>query len=148
MDRDALLDFLRRHRYAVQASTGPNGPQAAVVGFAVSDALEIDFDTLATTRKMTNLRADARIALVIGWDDEQTVQLEGLADEPKGEELVRIKRVYFASWPDGQEREAWKDITWVRVRPSWARYSDFRPGGGVEDVDLSAFGAAPSNGRH
>jgi pyridoxine/pyridoxamine 5'-phosphate oxidase len=53
----------------VQASVSPTGaPQAAVVGFAVTDALEIIFDTVATSRKYRNLRADPRVALVIGWE--------------------------------------------------------------------------------
>jgi hypothetical protein len=60
-----------------------------------------------------------------------------VADEPAGEELARLKQVYFARFPDGPEREAWKDITYVRVRLTWARYSDFRADGGVVDVDLS-----------
>jgi len=71
MKRDALVRVLRRYRLAVQATVAPDGaPQAAVVGFAVSDELEIVFDTLDTARKYHNLRADPRIALVIGWDDE------------------------------------------------------------------------------
>ncbi len=102
-----------------------------MVGYGVSDDLEIVFDTLGTTRKAANLRRDPRSAVVVGWDDEQTVQIEGLADEPTGAELARLKRVYFAAYPDGPEREAWAGITYVRVRPMWARYSDFRPGGGV-----------------
>jgi pyridoxine/pyridoxamine 5'-phosphate oxidase len=134
--RAELLEFLRCHRLCVQASVSPAGaPQAAVVGFAASDELEIVFDTIGTTRKGTNLRRNGRIALVVGWDDEQTVQIEGLADEPQDAELDRIKRVYFAAWPDGVERQAWKDITYIRVRPTWARYSDFRPGGRI--VELS-----------
>jgi pyridoxine/pyridoxamine 5'-phosphate oxidase len=136
--RAELLQFIRRHRYAVQASVAADGvPQAAVVGIAVTDELEIVFDTLATTRKAHNLRRAPRIALVVGWDEEQTAQLEGLADEPSGPELARLKRAYFAAFPDGPEREQWPDITYVRVRLSWARYSDFRPGGGVFEIDLT-----------
>jgi general stress protein 26 len=82
--RAELLAFLRRHRICVQASVSVAGtPQAAVVGFAVSDDLELVFDTIGTTRKVANLRGNARVAVVIGWDDEQTVQLEGLADEAR-----------------------------------------------------------------
>jgi hypothetical protein len=135
MNRTDLLAFLRRHRLCVQASlAGTGAPQAAVVGYGVSDDLNIVFDTLGTTRKMANLRRDPRIALVIGWDDEQTVQIEGVADEPAGTELAGVKLVYFAAYPDGPTREAWKDITYVRVIPTWARYSDFRPGGGVVEL--------------
>lgn len=103
-----LLSFLREHRLAVQASVGADGaPQAAVVGVAVSDALEIVFDTLESTRKHANLRRDPRIALVIGWDAEKSAQIEGVADFPSGVELERIRAVYFAAFPDGRERLAW-----------------------------------------
>src|SRR6266404_2978122 len=126
MKRDELVQFLRRYKLAVQASVAPGGaPQAAVVGFAVSDELEIVFDTVETTRKYQNLRADQRIALVIGWDDEITVQIEGVADFPTGEELERVRESYFAAYPDGRDRLAWPGITHVRVRPTWIRYSDF-----------------------
>src|SRR5262249_31113406 len=127
--------FLRRHRLCVQASVAASGaPQAAVIGFAVSERLELVFDTLGTTRKMANLRRDPRIALVIGWDEEQTVQLDGIADEPQGAELDRLQRVYFAAWPECVSHQSWQDITYVRVRPIWARYSDFRPGGRIVEL--------------
>ncbi|QIP85935.1 hypothetical protein GLX30_20005 [Streptomyces sp. Tu 2975] len=126
MKRDELVWFLRRNRLAVQASAAPDGsPQAAVVGFAVSDDLEIVFDTVRTTRKSLNLRADPRIALVIGWDDAITVQIEGLADFPAGAELTRLQECYFRVYPDGRDRLSWPGITHVRVRPTWVRYSDF-----------------------
>jgi len=52
MTRPELIAFIRRHRLAVVASTAPAGaPQAAVVGMAVTDELELVFDTLGTTRK-------------------------------------------------------------------------------------------------
>jgi len=126
LTRDELLAFLRRHRFAVEATVAHDGaPQAAVVGFAVSDELEIVFDTLADTRKIANLRLERRIALVIGWDEERTVQIEGLADEPEGRERERLLAVYLAAWPDGRARLEWPGITHVRVRPRWARFSDF-----------------------
>lgn len=127
-----LVTFLRCHRLCVQATVSQAGsPQAAVVGFGVSDDLEIVFDTLGTSRKAKNLRRDPRMALVIGWDQEQTVQIDGVADEPTGAELERLQQVYFAAYPDGPERLSWEGITYVRVQPVWVRYSDFRPGGRV-----------------
>jgi general stress protein 26 len=135
VNRDELLGFLRHHRYCVQASASLTGaPQAAVVGYAVTDALELVFDTLGDTRKMANLRANPRIAIVVGWDEEQTVQLEGTADEPTGTELERLQNEYLRVFPDGVERLAWKGITYVRVTPTWARYSDFRPGGETIEI--------------
>jgi general stress protein 26 len=126
MTRNDLIQFLRRYKLAVQASVARGGaPQAAVVGFAVSDSLEIVFDTVTTSRKYQNLRAEPRIALVIGWDDEITAQIEGLADFPAGDELDRIRECYFVVYPDGRDRLSWPVITHVRVRPTWVRYSDF-----------------------
>jgi general stress protein 26 len=129
IDRAGLLAFLRRQRLAVQASVSDaSTAQAAVVGFAVTDAFEIIFDTLGSTRKMQNLRRNPRIALVIGGvvdGDERTVQYEGIADEPTGEELERAKTAYYAVFPDGPDRLSWPGLTYVRVRPTWIRYSNF-----------------------
>ena len=126
MTRGELVTALRRYKLAVQASIGADGsPQAAVVGFAVSDALEIVFDTVSSSRKYRNLRDDPRVALVIGWEHEITVQIEGVADLPIGDELERARACYFATYPDGRERLAWPGITHFRVRPTWVRYSDF-----------------------
>src|SRR5882757_6864171 len=126
MELAELVSFMRRHRLAIEASvSSQTGPQAAVVGFVVSDAGEVFFDTLSSTRKCQNLRQDPRIALVIGWDDERTVQYEGIADEPRGAELARLKELYFSAFPDGPDRERWPGIAYFRVRPKWLRYSDF-----------------------
>jgi general stress protein 26 len=130
--RADLLEFLRRHRLGVVGTVSPEGePQAAVVGVAFTDDLEIIFDTVATSRKCRNLRHDPRIAIVIGWDEEITVQCEGAADEPSGAERDRILAAYFLAYPDGRERLRWPGITHFRVRLQWARYSDFNPGGRI-----------------
>jgi PPOX class probable F420-dependent enzyme len=124
--RTEILAFLRRHRLAVVTTVSPAGsPQAAVIGIAVTEALDILFDTVTTSRKYANLRADPRVALVIGWEAEQTVQCEGMAEVLSGHALEACKRDYFASWPDGRERERWPDIAYIRVRPHLLRYSDF-----------------------
>ena len=129
MNRSDLLTFMRIHRLAVQASVSPSGgSQSAVVGFAVSDAFEVVFDTLSTTRKIRNLRFNPAISFVIGGldaDDERTVQYEGIADEPRGPELDRLKALYFAEYPDGRERERWPNLIYIRAHPTWIRYSDW-----------------------
>lgn len=124
-----VLTFLREHRLAVQASVSPAGaPQAAVVGYGVSDRLEIVFDTLDSTRKAQNLRRNSQIALTIGGltsGDERTVQLEGVADEPAGVELKALKQVYYAAHPDGPTRLSLPGLIYICVRPTWIRYSDY-----------------------
>jgi Pyridoxamine 5'-phosphate oxidase len=103
-------------------------PQAAVVGFAVTDEFEFVFDTLKDTRKARNLRHTGHAALVVGTGengDERTAQIEGLADEPSGEELVRLQHAYYAVFPDGHLRLAWPGLIYIRVTAQWIRYSDF-----------------------
>ncbi len=129
MTADSLLEFLRTQRLAVQASVSASGaPQAAVVGIAVSDRFEVIFDTLASTRKAVNLRTNAKAALVIGGlvaGDERTAQLDGVADEPSGADLERLKQVYYAVYPDGPGRLSWPGLIYVRISPTWIRFSDF-----------------------
>jgi len=129
MNAKSLLRFLREHRLAVQASVSPrHSAQAAVVGFAITDQFEIIFDTLDSTRKVTNLRQNPKIALVIGGltaGDERTAQYEGWADEPSGPELEQLAEVYYRVYPDGRGRRSWPGLIYIRVRPSWIRYSDY-----------------------
>lgn len=129
MNRRQLLKFLQSHVLAVESSVSELGePQAAVVGFAVTDDFEFIFDTVDSTRKIVNLRTNPMIALTVGGltdNDERTVQCNGIADEPTGRTLDRLKDAYFAVFPDGRDRQSWQGITYVRVRPIWMRFSDF-----------------------
>jgi len=58
----------------VEASVTPRRPQAAVVGIAITDRWELLFDTVTQSRKHQNLVANPRVAFVIGWEHERTVQ--------------------------------------------------------------------------
>ena len=128
MDREQLVEFVRHRGLAVVATRDANGePQAALVGVAATALGEIVFDTLTSSRKYRNINSHPRVALVIGWDDEVTLQCEGLADLPTGADLVRCTTAYFEQYPDGRQRAASPDIMHVRVRPRWLRYSDYRP---------------------
>jgi hypothetical protein len=128
MTLEDVLRFLREHPLLVEASAHVDGsPQAALIGIAaaiVDGRLELVFDTSSRSRKHANLVRDGRIALV-AWHGETTVQIEGRADEPTGADLARAKATYFAAFADGKEREAWPDIAYWRVRPTWIRTSDF-----------------------
>lgn len=139
MTRSQLIRFVQRQRLGVVSSLAPDGaPQAAVVGIATSEAGEIVFDTLGASRKARNLRRDPRASLVV-WESECTVQLDGLADEPTGADLDRLREVYFAAYPDGRERLSWPGLTHFRIVPTWGRFSDFEasPAPLIVEVDLA-----------
>ncbi|HLH39681.1 MAG TPA: pyridoxamine 5'-phosphate oxidase family protein [Bryobacteraceae bacterium] len=124
MTRGELLDFLRRRRLAVVSTASSNGkPESAVVGIAVSEDLEIVFDTVRTSRKYRNLAVNPSVA-VATWTGEKTAQYEGIASE-LGEADARYRDLYLEIFPDGRDRLSWPGITHFVIRPAWIRYSDF-----------------------
>ena len=126
MNPSDLYTFIASKPYAVISTLAANGsPQSALIGIAVTPDLEIIFDTLKPTRKYVNLLNSPNCSLVIGWDDEQTLQYEGTAVLPSGPDLSRYQDVYFARWPECRAHQQWPDIAYVVIRPTWIRYSDF-----------------------
>src|ERR1700748_2741100 len=108
-----LYQFLVGHALAVVGSISVEGvPQSALVGIAVTEGLEIVFDTLDTSRKYRNLTSNPKASVVVGWEGEKTVQFEGEAFLPEGEDLERYKKIYFAVWQDGPARQSWPGITY------------------------------------
>ncbi len=135
MMKNELVAFMRANPLATVATiSADGGPEAAIVGVAVSERLEIVFDTLDTSRKFLNVKGEPRIAAGFGAagayqsgkHDERTLQYEGLADIPGGDELKRVQEdIYFGQFPDGRLRMKWAHIAYVRVTPTWIRYSDY-----------------------
>lgn len=128
VNRTQLIEFVRHRGLAVVATRDPSGaPEAALVGIAVTDRAELVFDTSSRSRKCVNLTAFPRVAVVIGWDDEVTVQGEGVADVLTGPERDRCFGVYVDRYPDGRQRADDPDIVLVRVQLDWVRHCDYRP---------------------
>ena len=99
-------------------------PQSAVVAVVVKPELEIIFDTVDRSRKYANLKANGACSVTM-WKGEATVQYEGVAIEPTGDELVGYQEAYFTKLPDGRDRLKWEGIAYFVVRPKWLRFSDF-----------------------
>jgi uncharacterized pyridoxamine 5'-phosphate oxidase family protein len=139
MKTDFLYNFISKYRYAVISTVSAKGnPEAALVGFAVSPDLRLIFDTVSTSRKYKNLIQNGAIALVIGWEDERTVQYEGRVKILEGHEFDNMFELYFKAFPDAKERkENWKDITYFIVVPEWIRYSEFKIPPIIEETDFS-----------
>jgi general stress protein 26 len=127
MTQDFLYDFLSRHKLAVIAtSSAEHFPQSALVGIAVASDLRIIFDTITNSRKYHNLISNQDISAVIGWEHEATIQVEGKAFIPEGEELEELKRIYYNAYPHGWQRAARSpDLTYFCIKPHWIRYSEF-----------------------
>lgn len=136
--KKALYEFILERRNAVVATVSDRGaPEAARIYVAVTPELELIFYTLETSRKCQNLRRDPRIAVAIGWDNEQTLQYEGIADEPGDVHLDDLKRAYLEIWPDAAQRTEWPEVTFFRVRPQWIRFSSYGPRWHVDELSFA-----------
>ena len=136
MTTEFLYHFISKHKYAV-ISTVSNGqyPESALIGIGVTPDLTIIFDTVSTTRKYQNLIENPSVAFVIGWDNEQTLQYEGIARVPTESEMDELLSVYFDAFRDGKDRkENWMDIAYFCVEPKWIRYSDFNDPQKIEET--------------
>lgn len=128
MNLDDVFAFLDGERLGVLSTVASDGsPQAALMGVVATPELELIFDTVKSSRKYPNLKSKPSVAFVIGCTTEVTVQYEGIAEELEGAELAKYKKIYFAKFTDGPERESWPGITYFVVRPKWVRYCDYNP---------------------
>ena len=136
MTKEFLYDFIHRHFTGIVSTiSAENNPEAAYVLIAATPDLEIIFDTVKTSRKYANILQNPRVAAVIGWDDEITVQYEGSARVLGGDEDDMYREFYYSVSPDGRERaRTWPDLVHIMVSPSWIRYSDFKPDGFIDEM--------------
>ena len=126
MTKADVFKFMAGQKLGVLGSiSGEGAPQAALVGIAVTPELEIVFDTVSGSRKYANLLANPAASFVIGWTGEVTVQYEGEARQPVGDELARYQQIYFAAWPECRDHLSWPGIAYFVVQPKWVRYSDY-----------------------
>lgn len=133
-----LSAFARRHRLAVLASAGPDGaPQAALVNIAVRPDLSLVFETTSETRKFANIARDPRVALVIGWEGQETLQIEGLASRPDGRRLEEAQEAFLAVFPDKSPDADWPGNSYFTVRPYWLRFSNYYRPRHIEEYRLA-----------
>lgn len=123
--KQLIRETLERNRLAVISTAHQDGaPESAVINIGSTEDLELIFDTLSTYRKYSNLQKDSRVAFVIGWDQNITVQYEGNALELSGKELDAYKEAYFTKNPKARKWEARPETRYFKVTPRWIRYSD------------------------
>ncbi len=135
--KDLVYQFIKQHALGIVATTNKeNNPEAALVGIAVSNNLEIIFDTVKTSRKYHNILQTPRVAVVIGWDNETTVQYEGEAEVLGNDvEAENLKEIYFEVYPDGRERaKTWPGLVHIKVTPRWLRYNNFNEPVVIEEM--------------
>jgi hypothetical protein len=134
-----LHNFMKERRLGVIATVGEGSrPEAALMDIAVTPNLEIIFETTAATRKSVNLARNPRVCFVIGWHNDQTLQYDGLADQPQGAQLDRIKAFYLSAFPQKASHEFWPGNDYFRARPRWIRLSNYNIPRQIEEFEFPA----------
>jgi pyridoxine/pyridoxamine 5'-phosphate oxidase len=128
-NKQDYYDFLNRHTLAVMSTVHTNGtPEAALIGFGQTENLELVFGTVNTSRKYTNLTANPHVALVIGWEQSETVQYEGTARELSPDELDIVRTSYWLKTPKSEIHNSNPAQRYFIVTPSWVRYTNLEAG--------------------
>jgi general stress protein 26 len=123
--KQIILDFLKKHILAVlSTTTKDHNPQSAVLEFGETPKLEIIFDTLRTSRKYKNLQTNKNVSLVIGWDENITIQYEGVAQELTGNELTKYRDLYLIKNPKAKKWALDPNIAYFKISPKWIRHSN------------------------
>jgi pyridoxine/pyridoxamine 5'-phosphate oxidase len=126
MTREEFVEFVRAARLAVVATTNTrNHPEAALVEVAVTESGELVFDTKSEARKVKNLARSPRAAIVVGWGEGVSLQVEGRADVLGGTDRIAYGQVFESQFPGSRALE--EDFALIRVVPEWLRYYDARP---------------------
>jgi len=123
MTEPELIEFVSARNFTVISTFGEEFPESACIEFG-NDGLTIIFDTNKNSRKFKNIQKSPKVSLVIGWENERTVQYEGIATLLAGEELERLKKIYFQKSPEAQKWEDVEDSVYFKVEPVWIRYTD------------------------
>lgn len=121
-DPSSIARFVERIGCGVVATVSPVGaPEAAFVGLAALDDGTLVFNTPDAARKVDNLRASPRVAIVVSEGDV-SVQLEGAATVTTGAERDRYGSIYERRFPGSR---AFADgFLVVAVHPDWVRVYD------------------------
>jgi pyridoxine/pyridoxamine 5'-phosphate oxidase len=122
-NRAEIAAFARSERLVVVSTVSPAGePEAALVDIAADDEGAFFFNAYKTARKLDNLRATPKAAMVIGTRGDVSLQLEGPAHVAEGEEKAYFAAAHVAHYPTSRAEH--EDFEMVVIRPNWVRHYD------------------------
>ena len=129
METEELVAFMRTRGMAVVATPNAEGCQAAaLVGWPPPSSGSSCSTPNAPRARTRTCRGVHRVAVVVGWDERQTVPVEGVAHQPTGEDRERCASAHPTQRPGGAARTEDPSRALIRITPGWVRATDFRPG--------------------
>ncbi len=123
---DRIKQFIKAHQLAVISTVNKDAkPESAVIGFALTEDFNLIFGTFSTSRKYINLQSNSSIAVVIGWDQGKTVQLEGTVSEVTEPREIDVSITsHLSKIPNVAKFLERPDERLFKIKPTWVSYSD------------------------
>jgi general stress protein 26 len=130
-----ILEFLKTHKDCVISTVSPeNTPEAATVGFSENDDLTLTIGTSRDSRKFANIANNPRVAVVVGFSGNITVQYEGVARELADPELSARLAAHFIKVPEAQKYND-PSQTYLTITPTWVRYTNYANNPDIEELE-------------
>jgi len=122
-DHAAIAAYVREEGRAVVATVTPAGvPEAALVGITALEDGTLLFNVVPWARKLVNLKANGRAAVVVGTAGPMSIQFEGPAEITEGAEAEHYAAEFERLMPGSTSRYEGYEV--VAVRPDWLRVYD------------------------
>lgn len=141
--KQAALNYLKTNDLGALATKSAEGrPRVRQTYYACTDDFSVYFLSLANTRKVSDIRANAEAAFVVtGPDKRHTLQMEGVFEEITDRATFGpiISSLTSHLYPDGEPSAPIAHLdnakpVCFKLKPTWVRYADFDAGLGSENV--------------
>jgi general stress protein 26 len=128
--KQKILKVLHENEFGVVATfpTEEDGsPESAVVAISQTPDLEIIFGSFSSSRKNANIKNNAKVSVVVGWDKHAkiTVQVEGVAYLVTNTERSLLEAAHCIKNPESEKFKNDSRQEYFKIIPRWIRYSDF-----------------------
>lgn len=125
--RTDLYEFLNNYKIGVLSTVSSVGkPNAAIIGFGQTKDFEIIFGTENSSQKYQNLQRNQQVALTVGGDTAETIQLHGVARELTTDEIDIVRDNYWRKNPSSEKYHTNPAERYFIITPTWLRYTDLR----------------------
>lgn len=141
--REDALTFLKSHSVAALATLSAEGqPRVRLVYYTGDDSFTTYVMTLSNTRKVADIHANRRAAIVISSEDKtHTLQIEGMFEEMTDTETFGpvVTELTKHLYPEGEPSAPIAHMDTAhpvlfKLVPTWIRWGDFTHGTHTNEV--------------
>ncbi len=134
---EKIIIFLKENLVTTLATSFNNMPRASVMEYGiVGDA--IIFATSPHSIKARNLESNPRISMSV-YNMPEFVTIDGVVEEPTGEEISGYNVILFERHPDFKEMEEegkLEPFKYFKIKPETIYYNDYSEGNPTEIIKL------------